>query len=386
MKKLVINREDLKHNINKIREIANEGKALDGKSNVKIIGVVKGNGYGLCLVPFANYLVMNGIGFLAVSTVEEALALRNAKVKAKILMLSATASKRDIDVMVQNNIIITIGSKEDLIVAEKVAQKRDVKIKAHLKIDTGFGRYGFCYDKKEELVDLLKNLENIEIEGTFSHFSLAFYKKDKYSKVQFNRFMEVVDYLKQNGINTGMLHICNSSGFLKYKDMRLDAVRIGSAFLGRLAIPNIYGLKKIGYLRTNITEIKMLPKGYNIGYSNSYKTKKETKVAIIPCGYKDGFNVREQRDMFRKRDKLRYIIRDIKDSFKDQSLYAEVTINFKDSKKCKVLGRIGMYHVAIDVTGLDAKVGDRVKLNVSPMFVESKIRREYELCKDKNNT
>ena len=380
MKSLVINREDLKHNIRKIKEIAKDTGRLDNHKPIKIIAVVKGNGYGLGLIPYSKFLIDNGIDFLAVSTVEEAVKLREAGLQARILMLSSTAIKKEIELLVENDIIITIGSKEALDVAETVAKEKNKQVKAHLKIDTGFGRYGFIYSKKQEMLDALKNMKNVQIEGTFSHFSLAFYEKNEYSEEQFKRFMDVIEFLKENNIETGMLHICNSSAFLKFKHMRLNAVRVGSAFLGRLAIPNTYGLKKIAYLKSNVAEIKELPEKYNVGYSNSFTTKKPTKIALVPVGYADGYNVREQRDMFRKIDRLRYIVRDIKDAFKDKSLYVNILCKDnqeKQYKRCKVLGRIGMYHISVDVTGKDVQVGSEVKLDVSPMFVDSSIRREY---------
>lgn len=377
MKSLVINRNDLKHNIKKIKEIAKETGKLDNHKDIQIIGVVKGNGYGLGLVPYSKFLIDNGINFLAVSTAEEAVSLREAKIEAKILMLSSTAIEKEVENLVKNDIVLTLGSKKAVEIAEKVGEKLNKKIKAHLKIDTGFGRYGFCYDQKEELLNSIKNLKNIEIEGTFSHFSLAFYNKNKYSELQFNRFINVVEFLKENKIETGILHICNSSGFLKFKDKRLNAVRIGSAFLGRLAIPNIYGLKKIGYLKSNIAEIKNLKKGYNIGYSNAYTLKRDSKVAVIPVGYADGYNVREQRDMFRKIDRLRYIVRDIKDSIKDKSLYVNIQNSKGDFEKCKVVGRLGMYHICVDVTNKDIQIGSEVGLNINPIFVDSSVRREY---------
>lgn len=372
MKSLVINKQDLKHNIKTIKKMAEDTGRNDEHKNLKIIAVVKGNGYGLGLVQYSKFLIDNGITFLAVSTTDEAIKLRKSGINVKILMLSSTAIEKEIQELIENEIILTVGSREAGQAVDKIAQKLNKKAEVHLKIDSGFGRYGFCYNNQEEILKNIKTWNNINITGTFSHFSMAFYEKNDYTKAQFNRFMDVIEFLKENKINTGILHICNSSAFLKFKEMRLNAVRIGSAFLGRIAIPNIYGLKKIAVLKANVSEIKTLPKGYNIGYSNSYTTKKETTIGIIPVGYADGYNVNVEKDMFRKRDKLRYIVRDIKDSIKDQNLYVSV-----NGEKCRVLGRIGMFHISVDITGKNIKINDEAILNVRPMYVDSSIRREY---------
>ena len=324
MSVLVIKKEDLRHNIEQIKKYTNKSGKDDKGNPVKIIAVVKGNAYGLGLIEYTKFLIDNGISFFAVSTIEEALKLREAGIKQDILMLSATAIKEQVETLVKNNIIITIGSKEDVEVANIVAVEQNKEIRAHIKIDTGFGRYGFVYNRREDMIEALKNMKNIKVEGTYSHFSISFFD-DKYTKTQFDRFINCIEVLKMNKIETGMLHICNSSAFIKFPRMHLNAVRIGSLLLGRLSIPNEWGFKRVGYLISNVAEIKTLPSGYNIGYSNSFKTKKQTRIAIIPCGYADGFNVKVDRDMFRPIDKIRYIVRDIKDAFKKKEI--NVTIN-----------------------------------------------------------
>ena len=367
MKSLVVETQKLRDNLKIVREIV-----AKNNKETKLIAVIKGNGYGLGLVEYAQFLADNGIEFFAVATVEEAIKLRRNGIKQDILMMSSTAVKEDIKTLIENNIILTIGSKESGDAVEEIAQNVNKKVSAHIKIDTGFGRYGFIYNQKEEMINTIKAWKNIDVQGMFSHFSIAFYGKGQESKEQYERFMECIEKLKDNGINPQMLHMCNSSAFLRFPEMHLNAVRIGSVLLGRLSIPNEWGFKRVGYLTSNVAEIKILPAKYNVGYSNSYKTKKTTEVAIVPCGYADGFNVKVDRDMFRPIDKLRYIVRDIKDASKKQQIY--VTIN---GEKCKVLGRLGMFHVSVDITNKAVKINDEVRFEVSPMLVDSDIKREY---------
>ena len=194
---LVIEKEDLRHNIGQVKKFASKTGKDDNGNPIKIIAVVKGNGYGLGIVEYTKFLIDNGISFFAVATLEEAMELRKAGIKQEILMLSSTAIKKDVEILVQNNITITIGSKEDVKVAEQIGEEQNKKIKAHLKIDTGFGRYGFLYSNQNDILEAFKMCDNLKITGTYTHFAKPM--EQKFTEKQFDRFLEVIKFLKQEG-------------------------------------------------------------------------------------------------------------------------------------------------------------------------------------------
>ncbi len=371
MKQLVVSIEDLKHNINQIK---NYVSSISPDTKCTIIAIVKGNGYGLDLIKYSKFLVQNGIEYLAVATLDEALILRKEKITKNILMLSVINNQKELEEAVKNNITITTDSKENVQIINNLANK-GYKIKTHIKVDTGFGRYGFIYNDYENIINCIKSLQEnaVEVEGIFSHFSLAYYKNNKHTINQFNRFKKVLDIIKENNIDIKLKHICNSPGILNYPEMHLTAVRIGSAFVGRVAAQKNIGLKKIGKLIVDVAEVKQVPANFNISYLNVYKTKRQSKIAILPVGYKDGYNVSQKNDMYRIINKIRKIIVAVKSLFKKEKLI--VVIN---EKKYDIIGTIGMYHVIVDVTGSHIESGDIAELEINPVYINKEIERKYK--------
>ena len=357
MKNLLIKSKDVIHNLNTVRDICGDSQ---------IIAVLKGNGYGLGIVELAYLLEENGVTLFAVSELSEARTLRKSGFEGDILLLSSTSNMLDVGEIAKLNIIATVGSVR----SAKVLNDTNIPIRAHIKIDTGFGRFGFAPSEINSIADTLKTFKNISYEGVFSHFSNSFGKDDKSVRTQFDLFMQGVDNLNKNGICPKIRHICNSCGALRFDFARLDAVRIGSALLGRLPIANVYGLKRVAHLQCEITEIKTIPAKHTVGYADTFKTKNETLIAVVPVGYKDGFGVEKIKDTFRFIDILRYVYEDLKNIGRKLC----VTLN---GKKVRIIGRISMYNIIIDITGIDAKIGDIVTLECNPILIESTVNRKY---------
>ena len=361
MNKLVIDTDKLIKNIELIKS----------HSRSKIIAVLKANAYGLGLLEFANILQQNGIDFFAVADIRDGLKLRENGISAQILLLTPTCQLEEAQLIAKNEIIATVGSMTSARVLNDAASSLNVTANFHLKIDTGFGRFGFLPREIPDVCSFIKTLDNIQITGTYSHFSFSFSSKARTVHKQYNTFMTAIDLMQQNGLEPGLRHICNSSAFLLFPEMHLDAVRIGSAFLGRILVNNTLGLEKIGYLKSRIIESRELPKNHNIGYANTYRTKKPTRIGIVPVGYVDGFGLGKKRDSFRLRDILSYI-------WKDVRLLKKKGVVVINGRPARILGRININNIVVDLTNIDVGVGDEVILNnINPLLVGNHVEREY---------
>lgn len=358
--KIVVDKENLIHNINTLKNTV----------NTRVIAVLKGNGYGLGIINMAEVLRECEVDFFAVSDYEEALCLReNGFTDESILLLTPVYNEETVTQMVENNITLSVESYENAKVYSLVAERLDKQITCHIKLDTGMGRFGYQSCDKEEIVKTMK-FSNIDFEGIYSHFSCAFEKKYNITKKQFEEFNKIINYLESFEFEFKIKHIANSSAALRFPETRLDAVRLGSALLGRLPVAPGCDLKRIAYMESEVLSVRTLKANQNIGYGNTYKTKGVTDTAIIPVGYNDGYMVEKANDTFRLIDVLRYMFNNLKSIGK--KTFVEI-----NGEKARVIGRVGMYNIVADVTGMNVKIGDKVKLSINPILADSDIIREF---------
>ena len=359
MNELIINVNDLVHNIKEIKS--------KEKDDYTIIAVVKADAYGCGMYEYVKILKQNNINFFAVATYSEAIEFRKY-FSDKLLLLTPYNDEKIISNLIDQDIIFSIESIKQAKLIDRYAKDKNIKVTSHIKVDTGLNRFGYKYNDVASILATINNTENIVYDGIYSHFSTSLAKNSSYSRKQYNRLIKVIDLLKENHIEFNLKHICNSSGYFKYEDMHLNASRIGSAFIG-CAVGIKTQLKLIGLFHTKIIKVSNVNRGEYIGYANSYKTKKKMKIAIIPSGYYDGIGktLIDQRFLFKS--KLKRVLLDIKYIFKTNNIFIDNN---------KVIGQIGMHDTVIDITNKNINENDDIYFYVRPINIDSSIKRIYK--------
>ena len=360
MRTLVIDAAALARNLDRLRRAA----------SARIIGVVKGNGYGLGLTDYARFLTEHGVDMLAVSTAEEAAALRQAGIAAEVLMLSSTAVPRDGAGPGDWRPPLAGGPCGGGDTGCPGGGGKGGTARVRVEPDTGLGRLLLLSASREDGCLPLKSLPSMRVEGVFTHFANT--ADEALTRRQYQQFQEGAALLERAGIETGLRHVCASSAFLRYPEMQLDAVRLGSALLGRLSVPDPLGLEKIGWLETQVMELKDLPSGWKVGYTGAYRTKRPTRLALLPAGYTSGVGGTEESNALRLRARGYRLLRT------RQALPRSIGLTWLvNGRRCPVRGVVGATQLALDVTDVPCAVGDTVRLEVRPKYVDSAVPREY---------
>ena len=263
MKKLVIEREAVKNNITVVKDRA--GSAC-------IYAVLTGDGFGAGITELAQLLREEGVGRFAVSEPAEAAALRKAGlVEEELLMLRPTTDREELEQLIDLNVVCTIGSADTGMALNGVAEARSTVAEAHIQIDTGMGFGGFLAAEPDKILSAYRNLPNVAISGVYTQIHAT--KRDgRDAAPQLEEFQQVVEAIRAAGFETGVVHAAGSYALMHYEFARLDAVRAGSALMGRCRRSRGDGLLKVGYGEVGIEETRWLPRGHTVGmHSNSHK-------------------------------------------------------------------------------------------------------------------
>lgn len=352
MNAYIVEKEAVIHNIDWIVKKADK---------TPVWAVLKGDGYGLGVGPMAALCWQQGIRRFAVTELREAAVIRQAYPDAAILMLRPTMDAQELQQILDMELIATVSSTEHAAALGGIATRNDTVAEVHVKIDTGMGRYGFLPTETEKVLDIYRYHDHLAVSGIYTHFHSAF-GKAKITTAQADAFHAVVKTIHGAGIESGLPHCCNSVGFLRFPELKMGGIRIGSALLGRVLVKS--PLRPVGFCETQVQEVRWVPAGHTTGYGAAWRAKKPTKIAVVPVGWYHGFTAEHGHDL----SGFKSCLRDILGAMKRMIFRRKIYVNI-GGKKCRVLGHVGMLHAVCDVTKVECHVGDKATVDINPTMV-----------------
>lgn len=279
-----INTKNLEYNINQIKQII--------PKTTQIMAVVKANAYGHDSIIISKKLQEIGINDFAVATLPEAITLRENNITGNILILGYTEPE-ELQKVIDNNIMQTIVDND---YAKSVLKANlQGKLKCHVKINTGMNRIGEFYDDFAALSEIYQN-PALQIEGTFTHLCVSDSDKIEdvnFTKEQINRFDKAIEFIKNQGLNSGKLHTQASYGTINYTNCKYDYVRMGILMYGINASYDCYNkynvdFKPVMAVKSKVTSIKYINPEETVSYGRTFKADNKIKIASVGIGYADG--------------------------------------------------------------------------------------------------
>lgn len=306
------------------------------EASTKLLVLVKANAYGHGAVEFASLMEEAGADYLAVAYPVEGVELREAGIKAPIMVL--TAGTDFINEIIDNDLEPGIPNLYSLKALSKVLNDRGMRdYPVHIKLDSGMHRLGFMTEELDELMDYLTDCPFVKVKSIYSHLAAADEpESDDFTLGQIGLFKQNADLLSERLGYKPMYHVLNSAGIERFPQYQFDMVRLGIGIYGVSAIPGNH-LSTVASFKCKIIQVKTLKPGDGtIGYGRHGKIAPEgTVIATIPVGYADGLDRHLSRGN------------------------GYFTLN---GHRVHTIGNICMDMTMLDVTGLDVKVGDTVTI------------------------
>ena len=278
------------HNVRALKEVM--GATL-------LCAVVKANGYGHGALLAAKAALDGGADALAVAIVDEGIELRAGGVTAPILLLAEIPPDTILDAF-NHSLTLTIGSLDGARAAVAGAEQLGGQHRVHVKVDTGMHRMGVDPVAIDEVVDVLLASSAIDLEGIYTHFSVAdgsSVDDRAFTRAQIERFEEVRARLGARGVTPRLVHLANSAGALGYPEARCSMVRIGLALYGYLPEGWLStALEEKGQrlhaaltLRARVVAVRRVQAGERPSYGRRRALERGATIATVPFGYADGY-------------------------------------------------------------------------------------------------
>ena len=306
----------------------------------RLIAVVKTDAYGHGAVPLAEvFEKLDYVWGYAVASLDEGMILRKHGIKKPILVLGCVFPDQ-YDDMVRNDIRAAVYMEEMALGMAEAARKAGKKAYIHIKTDTGMGRIGFpVSEESADIIERISKLEDIKIEGMFTHFAKADETDKTYTYDQHRKFMWMKEQMEKRGVEIPYYDCDNSAGIIDFPDMKHDLARAGISTYGMYPSEevnqNAVDLKPVLSLVSHVIFVKTVEPGTSISYGGTFVAPEKMRVATIPVGYGDGY---------------------------PRSLSNKGTVLIH-GKRARILGRVCMDQFMVDVTDIpDVKFMDRAVL------------------------
>lgn len=321
----LVDLDAIARNLRRLRERVGAGRIF--------YAVVKADAYGHGGAPVSRRLSREGVDRFAVASPEEGIELRRAGVAGEVLVLSR-AEASDLPRLRSYGLTPALYDREQADSVVTAADRGGSPLVVELELDTGMGRTGLRPEELDAVVRRILGSKAVTLAGTFATLSCADDPSSPETARQLATLRACVERMREAGLSPGVVHLANSAGTLGHPDTWLDGVRPGLALYGvePSEVAAGAGLEPAMTLETRVVSVRRVPAGTPLGYGARFVTTRETKVAVLPIGYHDGFR---------------------------RSFSGRIEVLLR-GRRVPVVGAVSMDLTLVDATEVGAARGDRV--------------------------